>query len=211
MRGKTTIAASVEDVLRCTEDYETRKKWDELFNGGEILKSIDEHHQVITLKFKSPSMVVSNRDFVMARAVKREGNVILSNHVSVPYPDHGEQKGYVRGEIDVSGYVIEPLDDGKCTCTYVVQLDPKGVCNSVFFPIATILTSMHYSGFQLLLLILLLLNNLWYSLNSVIIYKNKCNKVSFDNVNFFKLNLGTTWIHAVLPQSSVLLVFWQYL
>ena len=126
MRGKTTIAASAEDVLKCTEDYETRKKWDELFNGGEVLKTIDDSHQVITLKFKSPSMVVSNRDFVMARAVKKEGNVILSNHVSVPYPDHGEQKGYVRGEIDVSGYVIEPLDNGKCSCTYVVQLDPKG-------------------------------------------------------------------------------------
>ena len=74
-------------------------------------------------------MLVTSRDFVMARSVRRNADgSILSNHVSVVHPGTGDQKGYVRGEVDVSGYFIEPISDSSCKCTYVVQLDPKGVC-----------------------------------------------------------------------------------
>lgn len=72
-------------------------------------------------------MVVSNRDFVMARAVRvNDDGSILANHVSIEHPEKGDQKGFVRGEIDVSGYYIVPKSDNSCTCYYVVQLDPKG-------------------------------------------------------------------------------------
>ena len=131
LRGKTTINATIDTVLKTTEDYETRKTWDELFNSGEVLQQIDENHQIITFRFKSPSMVVTNRDFVMSRGIKKnDDGTVLSNHVSVVFPNHPEQKGYVRGEVDVSGYYFEPQGD-KCVVTYVVQIDPKGWIPSV--------------------------------------------------------------------------------
>ena len=76
-------------------------------------------------------MLASNRDFVMSRSVKvNDDGSISANHVSVEHPEMGDQKGYVRGEIDVSGYYITPTGDNSCKCYYVVQLDPKGVSSS---------------------------------------------------------------------------------
>eukprot|EP00339_Tiarina_fusa_P019994 CAMPEP_0117036446 /NCGR_PEP_ID=MMETSP0472-20121206/25820_1 /TAXON_ID=693140 ORGANISM="Tiarina fusus, Strain LIS" /NCGR_SAMPLE_ID=MMETSP0472 /ASSEMBLY_ACC=CAM_ASM_000603 /LENGTH=177 /DNA_ID=CAMNT_0004746211 /DNA_START=8 /DNA_END=538 /DNA_ORIENTATION=+ len=127
MRGAIEIPASAADVLKCTEDLAGRKKWDELFQGGEVIAELDDKHQVLHFKFKSPSMVASNRDFVMARSVRvNDDGSIAANHVSIEHPDCGEQKGYVRGEIDVSGYYIVPTGENSCKCYYVVQLDPKG-------------------------------------------------------------------------------------
>jgi hypothetical protein len=80
-------------------------------------------------------MMVSNRDFVMARAVRNNPDgSILSNHVSVEFPDAGECKGFVRGEIFASGYHIVPTGPNSCTCVYVVQVDPKGVRRKLNFP-----------------------------------------------------------------------------
>lgn len=127
MRGKLEIPASAKAVLECTEDLETRKQWDELFIEGSNVETLDDSHQVLHFKFKSGTMMVSNRDFVMARSVRtNDDGTIVANHVSIEHPDVGENKGFVRGEIDVSGYFIEPLSDSSCRVTYVVQLDPKG-------------------------------------------------------------------------------------
>jgi len=128
LRGVATIPGSPEDILKCTEDLESRKQWDELFISGSVVKQIDDNHQLIHFKFKSPSMVVTNRDFLMARAVRKcDDGVILSNHVSVVSDeDCPDCKGFVRGEVFASGYWIKPNDDNTSTVAYVVQIDPKG-------------------------------------------------------------------------------------
>jgi len=127
MRGRTDINATADEVLKCTEDLDARAKWDELFIKGSVIQDIDETHQVIHFQFKSPSMMVTNRDFVMARAVRRlEDGTILSNHRSVVHPDCGDCKGFVRGDVFESGYYIKPNGNGGCTVVYVVQIDPKG-------------------------------------------------------------------------------------
>uniref|UniRef100_A0A7S4MT69 START domain-containing protein n=1 Tax=Vannella robusta TaxID=1487602 RepID=A0A7S4MT69_9EUKA len=127
LRGVTTIPKTPEEILKCTEDLESRKAWDELFIEGSVVKELDENHQVIHFKFKSPSMMVTNRDFVMARAVKRcDDGTILSNHVSVVDDDAPDAKGFVRGDVFASGYWLKPNGDGTSTAAYVVQIDPKG-------------------------------------------------------------------------------------
>eukprot|EP00339_Tiarina_fusa_P015843 CAMPEP_0117023768 /NCGR_PEP_ID=MMETSP0472-20121206/17710_1 /TAXON_ID=693140 ORGANISM="Tiarina fusus, Strain LIS" /NCGR_SAMPLE_ID=MMETSP0472 /ASSEMBLY_ACC=CAM_ASM_000603 /LENGTH=205 /DNA_ID=CAMNT_0004729991 /DNA_START=70 /DNA_END=687 /DNA_ORIENTATION=- len=127
LRGVTTIPCTPDDILKCTEDLESRKSWDELFIEGNVVRELDDAHQIIHFKFKSPSMMVTNRDFVMARAVKRnDDGVILSNHVSVVVDDCPDAKGFVRGDVFASGYWIKPNGDGTSTVAYVVQIDPKG-------------------------------------------------------------------------------------
>lgn len=146
-RGKTSFNVSAQEVLKCTEDLVARPSWDALFIEGIVHKQFDETHQILQFKFKSPAMMVSNRDFVMARAVRTfpDGS-ILSNHVSVVYPGVDEVRGFVRGDVFASGYHIVPTADG-CTCVYVVQIDPKGwipsaVVNSVAVKQPLVLASM---------------------------------------------------------------------
>ena len=126
MRGSTTMPASADAVLKATEDYNARTIWDELFISGKIVHKIDDDHQIIHFSFKSPSMLVYNRDFVLSKAVVRRDGVILANHVSTTHPDAPEQKGFVRGEIYATGYYIIPVSDNESKCVYVIQLDPKG-------------------------------------------------------------------------------------
>ena len=85
-------------------------------------------------------MMVTNRDFVMARAVRRlEDGTILSNHRSVVHPDCGDCKGFVRGDVFESGYYIKPNGNGGCTVVYVVQIDPKGVSFTLIYLINFVL------------------------------------------------------------------------
>ena len=52
MRGSIEIPASPEEVLKCTEDLDGRKAWDELFQGGQVVQQIDDTHQILHFKFK---------------------------------------------------------------------------------------------------------------------------------------------------------------
>ena len=52
MRGRLEFSSSAETVLKSTEDYETRKKWDELFVKGTVLETLDDTHQVVHFQFK---------------------------------------------------------------------------------------------------------------------------------------------------------------
>eukprot|EP01115_Flamella_aegyptia_P014368 TRINITY_DN812_c0_g1_i1.p1 TRINITY_DN812_c0_g1~~TRINITY_DN812_c0_g1_i1.p1 ORF type:complete len:214 (+),score=65.86 TRINITY_DN812_c0_g1_i1:37-642(+) len=127
MRGQIDIDCAAPDCLVITEDLESRKDWDELFIEGKVIEEIDDTHQVLHFKFKAPSRLITNRDFLMARAVKTlDDGTILANHVSCEHDDCPEQKGFVRGEIKASGYHFKPTGDNSCKATYVVQIDPKG-------------------------------------------------------------------------------------
>lgn len=76
--------------------------------------------------------MVTNRDFVLSRGIKRlDDGVILSNHVSIVTDECPDKKGYVRGEVFASGYWIKPTEGGA-RIAYVVQIDPKGVSFQIF-------------------------------------------------------------------------------
>lgn len=128
MRGICEIAGSADEILKCTEALDTRSEWDGMFIGGKYVRSLDDTHQLLHFKFKSPSMMVTNRDFALARAVKRcDDGIILSNHISVETDEIPPESGFVRGEVAESGYWIKENEDGKNSLVaYVVQIDPKG-------------------------------------------------------------------------------------
>jgi hypothetical protein len=127
MKGIAKIKASAADILALTNNLEGRTKWDELLIEASVIETIDEHHRVCHLKFKSPSFAVSNRDFILAYADrKNEDGTYQVSAVSTTHDKGDECKGFVRGEIFSSGYYIKPIGDKECECIYIVQLDPKG-------------------------------------------------------------------------------------
>jgi len=81
MKGVTKLPASVDAVLALTDNLSGRKEWDELLIEAEVLQVFDEHHRICHLKFKSPSFAVSNRDFILAYATKKnEDGTIVGTH-----------------------------------------------------------------------------------------------------------------------------------
>merc|ERR1712048_271074 len=98
--------------------------------GGSVLDVHDAHHTTIYAKFRTPPGIV-NRDFVY------DGfHGMLDEHTSFSLgksversdcPPSKDTYSWVRGEIQVSGYIAQDCsDDNGCELTYIVQADPKG-------------------------------------------------------------------------------------
>lgn len=117
----TCSARVLYDVLH---DPDYRKTWDENMIDGHLIEQLDKHNDVGYYSAKLP-MGVTNRDFVNERSWRvKEGEMIIINH-SVPHKDKPEEKGFVRGNSILAGYIVRPDGEG-CTLSYIAQSDPKG-------------------------------------------------------------------------------------
>lgn len=125
------VPATVDEVLEFTNHVENLALVDEMIIKGtaKFVEHFDEMNRIIVCAFKLP-FPMSPREFVWFEHRRRlsDGTGVILAYSTV-HPDCPERKGFVRGEIRESGYVIRPLqeDKAKCTVHYIVQVDPKGM------------------------------------------------------------------------------------
>ena len=62
----------------------------------------------------------------MKRFIHRNGPNILLCGVSIVDEDLPPTKKYVRGEVMMSGYLLEPISDEETRITSIVFVNPKG-------------------------------------------------------------------------------------
>ena len=73
--------------------------------------------------------MVDPRDTLIVMAFRTEANgAILIAGSSIEHKDVPEVKGRVRAQVDIMGYLLEPVagDANKCKFTYLGKMDPKG-------------------------------------------------------------------------------------
>eukprot|EP01105_Mastigella_eilhardi_P021912 TRINITY_DN534_c0_g1_i2.p2 TRINITY_DN534_c0_g1~~TRINITY_DN534_c0_g1_i2.p2 ORF type:complete len:133 (-),score=47.92 TRINITY_DN534_c0_g1_i2:55-453(-) len=87
--------------------------------------SAGEELAVIHFKYRSPSRMVYNRDFVVLATTERTLTSAVIACKSIAYEKVPEESGFVRGELHASAFLIESVDGGV-KVNYVVQADPKG-------------------------------------------------------------------------------------
>lgn len=130
MKGVTVIAKKPEDVARLVWETNNRKKFDELFISADEVQHINDTPPTAIEHtcFKAPNIMISNRDFCSARSLREiEDGIWAICARAVTHPNCPEQKGFVRGELKTSGYVLRPMDGGaKTYAQYVVCVDPHG-------------------------------------------------------------------------------------
>lgn len=68
---------------------------------------------------------VSNRDFVVACARRREGHTFFVTMESIDYP-RADVEGLVRGSLYIGGYIVEAIDDKRTKVSFMGDADPKG-------------------------------------------------------------------------------------
>jgi len=78
-------------------------------------------------KYHSPSRMVSERDFCFITVAEHDAdaNTALIISHSIPIPEIPEAKPFVRGELIISAFTIEPAANGM-KINYYVAIDPKG-------------------------------------------------------------------------------------
>ena len=99
------------EVFQAIADVNIRKQWDTIFSEFKIIDTIQEN-EIIYMRIKSPSVFVSDRDFVQQRKIWTdfpEKNSVCMHFKSVIHPAAPEMKKVIRGEIIISGYYIRTL------------------------------------------------------------------------------------------------------
>ncbi|KAJ7365516.1 hypothetical protein OS493_005625 [Desmophyllum pertusum] len=107
---------------------EYRGEWDDLFLKGEVVEQYDPITKVSRMEYK-PVWPASGRDFctlVLLRELA-EGVFGVASE-AVEHENCPDQRGLVRGEIIIGGFVVKELssDPPSCLVTYLTRVDLKG-------------------------------------------------------------------------------------
>jgi hypothetical protein len=129
MKSAVKITASPDACIGLAWDTPSRVRWDELFIKSNVVEGMRDDLQVEHTNFKSGSMLVSNRDFCIVRMrgdLPTGGKFLVAK--SVPHEKCPEESGFVRGQVQTSGFLFRPnpANPNETYADYLVCVDPKG-------------------------------------------------------------------------------------
>lgn len=134
IRGRTHMQAPKEKILKLVLDDDRIGEFDDMFDFYKFLTRIDDNTAVRRVCFKG-IWPTAPRDFVVCTTwVQRPDGSILVVSRSASDDYCPQQKGYVRGFIQVSGYHLIPTDNGEtdvvlCAHTELGGTLPSSVVN----------------------------------------------------------------------------------
>ena len=147
--GITEMSAPPQEILEYVDTIENRRTWDLLLKSWTVLETFGDDIKVYHLKYCSPYSIMKDRDFVVMSVKKREDDkrcffdfqVISLIQIHVDGLLHSSpknattgssefhlcnqllsQKGYIRGKIEIAGFIIEPAshEHTRSKVTYLV-------------------------------------------------------------------------------------------
>ncbi|KAL7719674.1 START domain-containing protein [Entamoeba marina] len=122
-----------EKIFNTLLDGEYRKQWDPYLIKWDIVDSLNDDQDVVHMLFKMP--MITNRDFVFMNSRKKENGEIIFFMKSCDHTKCPVVNDYVRGTMDMSGYLIRKEND-KTVVYCVANSDiggyvPKWIVNSM--------------------------------------------------------------------------------
>ena len=128
VKGTGMVKAPPEFILRFLKDPSTTIKLDEFLKESKIVHEVSGAVHIVHLLYKAV-WPTSPRDFsIMSVSGQFDKQTWVEAGVSVQDPRIPQEKGYVRGELIVGGYVIRSVPDNPelSEVTYAAQVDLKG-------------------------------------------------------------------------------------
>lgn len=131
------VKYSAQTVYTAIWQTEIRTKWDTLFHEFRLIDK-QEDYEILYYMIKTP-FGITRRDWLQRRVEIHdfpEPGTIILHFVSIDHPKMPPNKGIIRAETLVSGYIIRPTSEKTCTVTIISQNDikgliPKALVNSV--------------------------------------------------------------------------------
>ena len=125
------IPYSKDVIFEAIADINIRKAWDSVFSELTIVGNDGENgSEVLYLSLKSPSVFVTDRDFVQQRKIWKNFPTKKSHMLhfkSIEHPKCPRKKKYVRAETIISGYYIQDAENGNGSILGIIsQTDVKG-------------------------------------------------------------------------------------
>ncbi len=127
-KGIGIIPGSPETVRCVFAAASIRPKWDEMYDKGQVLETLDMNTVISYASFKAP-WPVSGRDFCsIGRSVLLPDGSILVYYSNFEDPRAPTNKKLVRGELIYSALWIKPVpgQPNKSEVVYAIGTNPKG-------------------------------------------------------------------------------------
>ena len=128
VKGTGMVKAPPEFILRFLKDPSTTIKLDEFLKESKIVHEVSGAVHIVHLLYKAV-WPTSARDFsILSVSGQFDKQTWVEAGLSVQDPRVPQEKGYVRGELIVGGYVIRSVPDNPelSEVTYAAQVDLKG-------------------------------------------------------------------------------------
>ena len=131
------IKYSARTVYTAIWETDIRTKWDTLFHEFRLIDKQPDF-EVLYYMIKTP-FGITRRDWLQRRVEIHdfpEPGTIILHFISIDHPKMPPNKGIIRAETVISGYIIRPSSEDTCTVTIISQNDikgliPKALVNSV--------------------------------------------------------------------------------
>jgi hypothetical protein len=126
MRGACVIRRSPDSVLAMVTNKERKAEWDSLFRSARLVEELCPEYEIACDEYKAV-WPTSPRDFCTVRGVARlaDGTIIAAGK-SVTHPRCPEGNGFVRGNVHMAGFVLQPLSPSSTQVIYLSNADVKG-------------------------------------------------------------------------------------
>eukprot|EP00696_Hemimastix_kukwesjijk_P008744 gnl/Hemi2/21048_TR6989_c0_g1_i1.p1 gnl/Hemi2/21048_TR6989_c0_g1~~gnl/Hemi2/21048_TR6989_c0_g1_i1.p1 ORF type:complete len:227 (+),score=51.33 gnl/Hemi2/21048_TR6989_c0_g1_i1:88-768(+) len=142
IRGDGVVHATMQEMSDFFMDFGNMGVMDKMFlpeKARGMIQTFDARTHVYHAAFKLP-FPMTDRDFVWLAyddVVDQTGNPTPTGNTvdkigvsigwSIEHPSVPENSSFIRGSINVSGYIWTPgVEAGTCNLSYIVQCDPHG-------------------------------------------------------------------------------------
>ena len=125
--SETIIQRLPEEISEAILDPELRRQWDPYFSSCESLVQWGKNLQLIYTqqKYKWP---LSDRDFILIQGISKDPEQkITIGWKSIEYDKKPRLSGFIRGNIQYSGYVITKVSDDSSHITFIEKSPPNGL------------------------------------------------------------------------------------
>jgi len=133
IKSTAELRCSANTLLNWCYNTDNVPLADPMYKGGEDVEIFDENNKIFHGKWGAP-WPASPRDFVYTWSKKwRNDGYGLATAISILHPNYdegkGSCKGYVRGELIETGFVLKDIgkpEDKKSLFTYILCINPRG-------------------------------------------------------------------------------------
>ena len=125
LKGECIINSDPQPIIDLIRVPENKLKFSPDIEAAELLHDVDGNLKIIYNRIKTPP-IISNRDAVFVQGMQQDGEDTYIASTSTVFPERPEIDGVVRVNVIIGGYIVRPIEPGKCTFSYIMNVDPRG-------------------------------------------------------------------------------------
>lgn len=124
LKGVCVIPNTPDEIISVIADFDDRKKYDDLFDKGKKIETIDLNTKVVWNSAIKPWALKKPRDFCLVSCKAKVGDAYVVAAKSTQHPGRPATNSHVRANVLLGGWYLEPVSDGT-KCSFLSWVDLK--------------------------------------------------------------------------------------